>query len=137
MPRIREPEVFGVRLGWCGGNPRKKSWRRPSPLFGLFYLIFELTADEPVDVAEFRKRHAEFPHTSTANQFFDESHFESYRELGHHVAEGIFTSNMKPLPVKTSTDAADEVEKLFDKIKKRYHLLMATEDNQSARAHSA
>jgi hypothetical protein len=44
---------------------------------------------------------------------------------------------MKPLPVKTSTDAADEVEKLFDKIKKRYHLLMATEDNQSARAHSA
>jgi hypothetical protein len=238
--------VFGVRLGWWGGNPRKKSWRRPSPLFGLFYLIFELTAnttldrnfvllsdgghfenmglyelirrrcryiivsdaeedehfklegiggairkcrddfgvvinlemeslrplgnpahsrlhfsigsiwypeeseagtliyikasvtnDEPVDVAEFRKRHAEFPHTSTANQFFDESHFESYRELGHHVAEGIFTSNMKPLPVKTSTDAADEVEKLFDKIKKRYHLLMATEDNQSARAHSA
>ncbi|MCL4802487.1 MAG: hypothetical protein KJ025_23065, partial [Burkholderiales bacterium] len=26
-----------------------------------------------------------FPHQSTADQFFDEPQFESYRKLGHHV----------------------------------------------------
>ena len=30
------------------------------------------------------KRH--FPHQSTADQFFDEAQFESYRALGAHVA---------------------------------------------------
>ncbi len=31
-----------------------------------------------------------FPHQSTADQWFDESQFESYRRLGFHVVEEIF-----------------------------------------------
>lgn len=30
-----------------------------------------------------------FPHQSTADQFFDEPQFESYRKLGHHVGRAV------------------------------------------------
>ncbi len=217
--------VFGVRLGWWAGNPRRTKWTSPSPRLGLLYLVKELTArtdsnsefvllsdgghfenmglyelvrrrcryivvsdaeedekfklegiggaarkcredfgvvidlnlealqpigdpavsklhyslgniiypgqedcgkliyikssvtgDEPVDVVEFRKRHSEFPHTSTVNQFFDESHFESYRALGHHVAHDVFNHDMDPLPVQHGTEIGEAIKGLFEKI---------------------
>jgi hypothetical protein len=219
--------VFGVRLGWWAGNPRRAEWRLPSPNSGLLYLARELSAntdtnspfvllsdgghfenmglyelvrrrcryvvlsdaeedakfklegiggairkcrddfgvvidlnldaleplgdpafsrlhysigtiiypgetahgklvyikssvtgDEPVDIVEFRKRHCEFPHTSTVNQFFDESHFESYRALGHHVASGVFGHDMDPLPADDGTPIASRLEKLFAQVEK-------------------
>ena len=38
--------------------------------------------DEPVDVANYARTHATFPHESTTEQWFDEAQFESYRMLG-------------------------------------------------------
>ena len=55
----------------------------------LCYLKSSLAGDEPGDVLEYALRVAEFPHESTADQFFDESQFESYRQLGHHVAHRV------------------------------------------------
>jgi hypothetical protein len=37
-------------------------------------------------VKNYRQEHPEFPHETTADQFFDDDQFESYRELGEHVA---------------------------------------------------
>jgi predicted acylesterase/phospholipase RssA len=51
----------------------------------LIYLKSSLTDDEPPDVLEYKATHPEFPHDTTANQFFGESQFESYRRLGQHV----------------------------------------------------
>ncbi|MFO0949532.1 MAG: hypothetical protein U1D30_27060, partial [Planctomycetota bacterium] len=56
----------------------------------LLYLKPSLTGDEPADVRHYSKMHAAFPHESTADQFFDESQFESYRALGYHVASSTF-----------------------------------------------
>jgi hypothetical protein len=39
--------------------------------------------EEPVDVQSYASRFAAFPQQSTADQFFDESQFESYRRLGY------------------------------------------------------
>lgn len=39
---------------------------------------------EPLDVLEYAERSPAFPHESTADQFFNESQFESYRKLGEH-----------------------------------------------------
>lgn len=221
--------VFGVRLGWWAGNPRKSKWSEPSPELGLLYLIHELTAttstdeefvllsdgghfenmglyelirrrcrfiivsdaeedrhfklegiggavrkcrddfgvvidlnldalkpigpagsetsrlhysvgsviypgeaqrgmvlyikasvtgDEPLDVVEFRKNHPEFPHTSTVNQFFDESHFESYRALGHHIASEVFTHDMPSLPLREDANSCCALQDLFECMKK-------------------
>lgn len=52
----------------------------------LIYLKPSLTGDEPSDVKEYATKRSAFPHEPTADQFFSESQFESYRRLGEHVA---------------------------------------------------
>lgn len=51
----------------------------------ILYLKASVTGDEPADILNYRQHHKTFPHQSTSDQFFDESQFESYRCLGHHV----------------------------------------------------
>jgi hypothetical protein len=59
----------------------------------LVYLKPLITGkDEPADVLNYKARHPEFPHQSTADQFFDEPQFESYRRLGQLVAEKAFAA---------------------------------------------
>lgn len=48
----------------------------------LLYLKPTLTGNESADVLEYARAHPAFPHQSTADQFFDENQFESYRHLG-------------------------------------------------------
>lgn len=58
---------------------------------GVFvYIKASLTGDEPADVLNYQTCHSTFPHQSTANQWFTESQFESYRRLGQHVVETLF-----------------------------------------------
>jgi predicted acylesterase/phospholipase RssA len=57
------------------------------PAGTLLYLKSSMTGDEPTDVQRYASEHAEFPHETTADQWFTESQFESYRALGHHVVE--------------------------------------------------
>ena len=51
----------------------------------LVYLKPTLIGDEPVDVANYARSHVTFPQQSTAEQWFDEAQFESYRVLGLHT----------------------------------------------------
>jgi len=48
----------------------------------LVYLKPTVIGDEPVDVANYGHTHTAFPHESTAEQWFGEAQFESYRMLG-------------------------------------------------------
>lgn len=48
----------------------------------LIYIKATVSGDEPVDVLNYAKASVEFPHESTANQWFTEAQFESYRMLG-------------------------------------------------------
>ncbi|HKH72843.1 MAG TPA: hypothetical protein VKA59_15905 [Vicinamibacterales bacterium] len=66
--RIRYPE--------CPGRP---NW--------LIYMKNSLTGNEPAPVLNYKRTSPAFPHESTADQFFDDSQFESYRALGDHIAE--------------------------------------------------
>jgi Patatin-like phospholipase len=51
----------------------------------------------PADVYSYARKHSEFPHESTKDQWFSESQFESYRALGLHavtqVSGGIASSD--------------------------------------------
>jgi hypothetical protein len=62
-----------------------------SPPSWLVYVKATLTGDEPVDVLEYHSNHPDFPHDSTANQFFDEAQWESYRRLGEHIGGKVLT----------------------------------------------
>ena len=61
-------------------------WPNASPGI-LIYVKASLTGDEPTDVLEYKNSHPDFPHDSTADQWFSESQFESYRKLGQHIIE--------------------------------------------------
>jgi hypothetical protein len=56
----------------------------------LIYIKNSLTGDETVDIQHYKSSHPEFPHQSTADQWFDEPQFESYRRLGHHIGLNVF-----------------------------------------------
>ena len=55
----------------------------------LIYVKPMMRGNEPPDVGAYQKDHAEFPHETTANQFFNESQTESYRVLGLHSVKEI------------------------------------------------
>jgi hypothetical protein len=56
----------------------------------LIYIKPRLTGTEPADLLNYKCTHTGFPHESTADQWFDESQFESYRKLGHHIGKAVF-----------------------------------------------
>jgi predicted acylesterase/phospholipase RssA len=52
----------------------------------LLYVKPAIVGTENADVLNYRKAHPDYPHQSTADQWFDEAQFESYRALGYHIA---------------------------------------------------
>ena len=75
-----------------------------------------LTGDEPPDVLQYSTRNGEFPHEGTADQFYDEAQWESYRRLGEHAVEaavGFFE-----IPPGTKRNPA---ERLFRDIRSRWY----------------
>jgi hypothetical protein len=55
----------------------------------LLYVKASLTGDEGPLLDDYREAHPDFPHQSTANQFFNERQFEMYRALGHHILDDV------------------------------------------------
>jgi hypothetical protein len=55
----------------------------------LLYLKPWLSPDTPIELAAFKAVKASFPHETTADQFFTESDFESYRRLGEYLTDAV------------------------------------------------
>jgi hypothetical protein len=53
-----------------------------------------VTRDVPVDVCQYADRQPQFPQQTTADQFFDEAQWESYRALGYHLGSKVFTGEV-------------------------------------------
>ena len=49
---------------------------------------------EPADVRQYAGRHPQFPQETTADQFFDEAQWESYRALGQSQAQRLFNADV-------------------------------------------
>lgn len=77
---------------------------RPAAIGLMLYLKLSLTGDETEILKRYRTINPDFPHQSTFDQFYDEEQFEAYRQLGVHVAEGVFspallTQNVNPIDI--------------------------------------
>lgn len=57
----------------------------------ILYLKPTITGDEPPDVLQHHSRNPHFPHDTTAEQFYNEAQWESYRALGEHVGRSVFS----------------------------------------------
>jgi hypothetical protein len=62
----------------------------PEGLGLLLYLKLSVTGNESELIKRYRINNPDFPHQTTLDQFFDQEQFEAYRQLGVHVAEGLF-----------------------------------------------
>jgi hypothetical protein len=58
-----------------------------------------------MDVLSYASTHLEFPHETTANQFFTESQFESYRALGFEIAYKMFCYAERRRRLDTAAEA--------------------------------
>ncbi|MGA8810127.1 MAG: patatin-like phospholipase family protein [Thermoanaerobaculia bacterium] len=71
----------------------------------------------PPDVRNYRTEHRSFPHDSTADQFFNESQFESYRALGRHtigkICDPIDTSDASK--IGKATWQSDSIAEFFSR----------------------
>ena len=56
----------------------------------LIYLKLSYSGDESEYMRFYKRMVPAFPHEPTSDQFFDETKFEVYRALGHHIAQQAF-----------------------------------------------
>src|SRR5262245_7249169 len=80
----------------------------------ILYLKLSVTGNELELIKRYRALNPDFPHQTTLDQFFDEEQFEAYRQLGVHVAEGMFA----PALVGTGDEPAS-VKDWFARLAKR------------------
>lgn len=55
----------------------------------LIYVKPTMLGDEPVELKHYARAAKNFPHQSTADQFYDEKQFEAYRQLGYFTMNSI------------------------------------------------
>ena len=53
----------------------------------MIYIKTTVIKDLPEDIYSYRRTNPSFPDQTTADQFFDESQFEAYRELGYQIGK--------------------------------------------------
>jgi predicted acylesterase/phospholipase RssA len=72
----------------CAVGAIRYSHVDPDGLDGtLLYIKPAIVGSENADVLNYRKANPDYPHQSTADQWFDEAQFESYRALGYHITK--------------------------------------------------
>jgi hypothetical protein len=85
----------------------------------LLYVKASRLAQATADVANYALRHPEFPHETTADQFFSESQFESYRRLGRVLGESILDGAVHDPSLEA--DAPDYIDALFQLLREEWH----------------
>jgi Patatin-like phospholipase len=79
-----------------------KIWYPPDEQSGaprIGYCIYikpAFTGDEDLDLISFASQNREFPHDSTADQFYEPDKFESYRQLGYHTGIAVSAKAIGP-----------------------------------------
>jgi hypothetical protein len=103
-----------------GELPSKRHLFRPENNEGLLvYIKPSITGDESQDIINYRASHPQFPHEPTTDQWFSESQFESYRNLGWHIARKVFA----PAVLDQSTGSLNQMptQTLFEHLFQEWH----------------
>lgn len=110
-PRMMAAPVASNRLRCVIGCIRYRSGK----LGALLYIKPLLRHDEPADILHYANTHQDFPQQSTADQWFDEAQFESYRRLGLHTAREVFKGEQWTLP-PSDANYGQWVDELVNKL---------------------
>jgi hypothetical protein len=81
----------------------------------LLYIKASRRRGLPSDVMHYASEHPEFPHEKTADQFFSESQFESYRRLGYFLATEVLAA------ARDDRSSGDHIDNLFRRLGQHWH----------------
>jgi hypothetical protein len=101
FPEGRYVAIASIRYSAIDAKPLDSDGK-PKDIDGtLVYIKPGLYSEDyfPKDVYNYATSSADFPHETTADQFFSESQFESYRALGRHVVNEICGNYASGTPV--------------------------------------
>jgi len=102
--------VARIRYSAIDGSPENEDGL-------LLYFKSSLNGKEPPTIMQYQKLNPDFPHETTADQWFSESQFESYRGLGYFMGSEAFG----PKPLLT-------IEELFEQSRIAVEKRMAFRD---------
>jgi hypothetical protein len=88
--RLGEKGLSHSHFTFCRIRYPQGSRDGPTDYGYLIYLKLSLTGNEGEFIRRYRLDEPDFPHHSTADQFFTEAQFEAYRSLGEHVGDKMF-----------------------------------------------
>jgi len=89
------------------GNDQASVDARKAMTGKLVYIKPAVYGDEPRDVFNYTRGNEEFPHESTADQFFDEPQFESHRMLGAFILERLYGEAGAPATLESFANELD------------------------------
>ncbi len=100
-----EIQVDDMQQGYCAIG--RIHYGPDTPRGDLIYIKPRLAGNEPADLINYQKTHPGFPHQSTSDQWFDESQFESYRKLGHHIGQQVFGAALAAATARQSGEIGE------------------------------
>ncbi|MBE9561310.1 MAG: patatin-like phospholipase family protein [Proteobacteria bacterium] len=83
----------------------------------LFYITTTLLGNEPEDLLVYRRMHPAFPDETTADQFFNEYQFESYRKLGELAGDQLSADRImkyKDISKTTCSEVIMEIDAILN-----------------------
>lgn len=121
VSQIKPDKETGNSLWHCAvGCIRYSEADRDQPDGTLLYIKASLTGDEPMNVETYANSHQDFPHESTADQWFDESQFESYRALGEHITYRVL-ENAINIASTVKDNNQNRVERVIVELRKQWY----------------
>ena len=86
LEALRKDASGNSKAHWAMGNIRYGN----GELGKLLYIKLSVIGDEPEYIRAYRQDNPQYPHESTADQFFAEDQFEAYRALGEYACKNVF-----------------------------------------------
>jgi hypothetical protein len=86
LEALRKDDGGNSSAHWAIGNIRYGNGDQGK----LLYMKLSVVGDEPEYIRSYQNDNPQFPHESTADQFFAEDQFEAYRALGEHACKNMF-----------------------------------------------
>ncbi|MFN8517750.1 MAG: hypothetical protein U0841_35285 [Chloroflexia bacterium] len=117
--RVREDFGVDIRINLDALRPNENGRSRQPMVAGdihypdgdtgvLLIIKPTITGSEPPDILQYHARNGVFPHQSTADQFFDEAQWESYRRLGLHAVRSAFSPSSVTVGAASVATSQDE-----------------------------
>ncbi|HKC97559.1 MAG TPA: hypothetical protein VKG20_05960 [Methylomirabilota bacterium] len=118
-PAASRHHVVG-KITYSEAHAAELKWQGDDRIGVLVWLKPALLGHEPADVRQYGFGNPVFPQQSTADQWFDEAQFESYRKLGFFTAVSAFgptlTELQSPILVSDQPLRTMEIERLFQRL---------------------